>query len=306
MDTRRSAAGALVFTLGSLGCSGAVEAPPPGAGPAAPTELVVTPLTGGGHLVWKDNASDEDGFEIERKSSGEFQRIASVVFDIRQYHDGDVTAGVSYAYRVRATNAAGNSAYSNVATLVLPGPGGDAGLMQEDAQPADDAAPAQDDASVDAGAPDAAARVVSFQADIVPILAQSCGSGDNGCHSRVAYLGDRAQDCRGWLALENVALGSRHPNTNAPTGCPDRTLHERLVGLNAWMCEPQRRYVVPGSTADSQVHSVISGRSGMNGTCNRAPGMPLGPMPPPTSLYRLPAASAQLIADWIEAGAPNN
>ena len=51
---------------------------------------------------------------------------------------------------------------------------------------------------------------------------------------------------------------------------------------------------------------MISGRSGMNGTCNRAPGMPLGPMPPPTSLYRLPAASAQLIADWIEAGAPNN
>ena len=54
MDTRRSAAGALVFTLGSLGCSGAVEAPPPGAGPAAPTELVVTPLADCGHYPMQE------------------------------------------------------------------------------------------------------------------------------------------------------------------------------------------------------------------------------------------------------------
>jgi len=301
----------IALTLFLAACSGTVMEPPPASGPAAPSELVVTPLTGGGHLVWKDNARDEEGFDIERKSSGEFARIASVVFDIRQYHDSDVRAGQRYTYRVRATNANGASGYSNEAVLALDPPvENDAGVVAS----ADDAAalPSPDAAAppaADAGsnAADAAAPpAVSFQRDIVPIFMTSCGSADNACHSRVAYLGNSDQDCRGWLSLENTPLGSRHPNTGAATGCPDKTLHERLTTITAWMCDPIRSYVAPGSTTDSQIYSVISGRSGMNGTCNKAPGMPLGPMPPPSSSYRLSAASMQLISNWISAGAPNN
>lgn len=308
----------------------------PGAAPRAPSGLSARPLAGGAHLTWTDNASDETGFELERAEDGAFARIGTVVFDVTQFHDAGITPGHHYRYRVRATGSASDSAYSNEVAFDAPGAMSpdDAGTAQEDAaDPRDtgseiaDAGAAPDarasgpDASVpDLGAPDLGLRVdagaepadsgvtpaVSFQRDVVPIFAASCGAGDNSCHSRLAYAGNAGQNCRGWLSLENLALGSRDPNNNNPTGCPDRTLYQRLTELTAWMCDPERRYIRPGSTAASQIYSVISGNSGMNGQCNRAPGIALGPMPPPGSVYTLPPASAAIIAAWINAGAQNN
>lgn len=65
-------------------------------------------------LAWNDNSSDEVGFKIERAAAGGgFAQIATVGADIITYVDTAVTIGTVYTYRVRAFNAAGDSAYSN-------------------------------------------------------------------------------------------------------------------------------------------------------------------------------------------------
>ncbi|MDP3220901.1 MAG: fibronectin type III domain-containing protein [Deltaproteobacteria bacterium] len=261
--------------------------------PEAPTELVARPMWGAALLTWRDNALDEQGFEVERASGGTFRRIASVAFDTAQHFDPEARPGQSYVYRVRAVAPAGPSAWSNEASvtpLVEPSDGG----APRDAPEADAAPPA------DAGGG------VSFRRDIVPIFARSCGNGNSGCHSRFAFKADRTNGCRGWLSLADEQLGSRNPENDEATGCPDLPLYERLVRLTAWQCEPLRRYVTPGAPAQSQIYSVISGNPGAGGACNRAPGVPLGPMPPPGSDYTVSPDSVRLIEAWIRADAPNN
>jgi Divergent InlB B-repeat domain len=65
-------------------------------------------------LAWTDNSNNEDGFRIERKTgtSGTFSQIASVGVNVTSYTDTNLTDGATYCYRLRAFNAAGNSAYS--------------------------------------------------------------------------------------------------------------------------------------------------------------------------------------------------
>ena len=66
-------------------------------------------------LSWTDNASDETGFKIERSErvNTAFAQIATVGGDVTVYHDTGLKKGTTYHYRVRATNASGDSAYSN-------------------------------------------------------------------------------------------------------------------------------------------------------------------------------------------------
>ncbi len=82
----------------------------------APSELKVSQLGVGLHVSWKDNSSDEDEFQIERKSTGGFAMIASVVFDITQFHDEPVTFDTAYTYRVRAMKGNVPSAYTSPVT----------------------------------------------------------------------------------------------------------------------------------------------------------------------------------------------
>ncbi len=73
-------------------------------------------------LTWTDNSQGESGFSIERKQSGgQFAEIATIPADQTTYTDSTVQAGKTYTYRVRAFNAGAYSAYSNQATVTLPG-----------------------------------------------------------------------------------------------------------------------------------------------------------------------------------------
>lgn len=95
--------------------------------PAAPTSLSATPASSSAiDLVWADNASDEEGFNIERSSDGaNFSALTTVGANVTAYNDGGLTASTAYYYRVSAYNLAGTSATSNVAnatTDALPQP----------------------------------------------------------------------------------------------------------------------------------------------------------------------------------------
>lgn len=118
-------------------CSGAsvtvtvgVSTPQP---PAAPTSLTtsyaVTSEIGLVYGTWTDNANDETSFELYRKPS-----TASTFSFVSNYGaktvsapsavqsndpNGNLAAG-SYDYEVRACNANGCSAYSNISTVTVP------------------------------------------------------------------------------------------------------------------------------------------------------------------------------------------
>jgi fibronectin type 3 domain-containing protein len=75
-------------------------------------------------LSWTDNSNNETEFKIERSTDAgvTFTEIATVGANVTTYADTGLTQLTTYSYRVRASNSAGDSAYSNTATvaLVLP------------------------------------------------------------------------------------------------------------------------------------------------------------------------------------------
>jgi len=69
-------------------------------------------------LNWQDNASNETGNKVERRiSPAAFAEIATTPVNTPTYQDPTVTPPNTYDYRVRAFNATGDSAYSNIATV---------------------------------------------------------------------------------------------------------------------------------------------------------------------------------------------
>lgn len=65
-------------------------------------------------LNWVDNASDETNFLIEHSTNGtSFTQIDSVGANVKTYANSGLRSKTLYYYRVRASNARGNSAYSN-------------------------------------------------------------------------------------------------------------------------------------------------------------------------------------------------
>ena len=107
---------------GSTSKSVTVTAPP--AAPAAPTNLVATVISKSQiSLTWTDNATNEDGFEIERCKGAtctNFVQIATVGVNTTSYSNTGLTANTTYRYRVRAYNASGTSGYSNIAAAKTP------------------------------------------------------------------------------------------------------------------------------------------------------------------------------------------
>jgi len=76
-------------------------------------------------LVWTDNATNEDRFEIERCTGAgctDFSQIAVRGANVTSFTNTGLTVGTTYSYRVRARNAGGPSEYSNVATVTTNAP----------------------------------------------------------------------------------------------------------------------------------------------------------------------------------------
>lgn len=89
-----------------------------GTAPAAPSTLTAQAAsTSQINLVWQDNAGNEEGFKIERKTGvgGTWSQIDTVGANTTSYQSTGLAAGTTYYYRVRAYNGAGDSAYSNEA-----------------------------------------------------------------------------------------------------------------------------------------------------------------------------------------------
>jgi hypothetical protein len=86
--------------------------------PAAPANLTAIAVSATQiNVAWTDNAFDEDGFELERSLNGvNFVLRATLGANVTQFTDSGLEARTRYYYRVRAFNAAGSSAYSNVAS----------------------------------------------------------------------------------------------------------------------------------------------------------------------------------------------
>jgi len=77
------------------------------------------------HLRWTDNSNNEDGFIVERCEDlgcpNNFEPIKSLGPNTTALFDGGLFPDTFYRYRVRAFNASGNSAYSNVANVYSSG-----------------------------------------------------------------------------------------------------------------------------------------------------------------------------------------
>jgi mannan endo-1,4-beta-mannosidase len=98
--------------------SGILPTPTP-APPAAPTNLTATAASKSQiNLAWKDNATNETGFKVERckgSTCTSFAQIATLGANVTSYSNTGLSANTAYRYRVRAYNAVGNSGYSNIA-----------------------------------------------------------------------------------------------------------------------------------------------------------------------------------------------
>jgi titin len=87
--------------------------------PAAPDNLTAAAASNKQiNLAWLDNASNEDGFKIERKvgSTGSYAEVATLNANVTSYADNNLAANTAYFYRLRAFNAGGQSNYSGEAS----------------------------------------------------------------------------------------------------------------------------------------------------------------------------------------------
>jgi LmbE family N-acetylglucosaminyl deacetylase len=94
--------------------------------PVAPSGLVASPVSSSRiDLAWTDNSNNETAILVERAldaggAPGTFSQIASLAANTTAYSNTGLIASTPYWYRVRATNSAGNSAYSNSSAATTP------------------------------------------------------------------------------------------------------------------------------------------------------------------------------------------
>ncbi|MDB6040976.1 MAG: hypothetical protein JWM99_4817, partial [Verrucomicrobiales bacterium] len=102
--------------------SGTTTTPPPTVtAPAAPSGLVAAAISSAQIVLnWADKANNESGFKIERKtgSTGTYAQIYVASANVQSFTDVSLTPSTQYFYRVRATNTAGDSEYSNEASAI--------------------------------------------------------------------------------------------------------------------------------------------------------------------------------------------
>ncbi|MFT3789347.1 MAG: fibronectin type III domain-containing protein [Tepidisphaeraceae bacterium] len=92
--------------------------------PTAPSATAATLLgSNGARVTWTDNSTNETGFEVQRATDAAFSAnlvTTTVTANLATLDITGLTAGATYYFRVRAVNAAGNSAYAATASLAVP------------------------------------------------------------------------------------------------------------------------------------------------------------------------------------------
>jgi hypothetical protein len=74
-------------------------------------------------LVWTDTADNEDGFKLERSTSGGAFGLHAVLGANRTtFSDTSLTPDTLYTYRVRAFNPAGDSGFAELSVSTWPLP----------------------------------------------------------------------------------------------------------------------------------------------------------------------------------------
>ncbi|HKI01245.1 MAG TPA: fibronectin type III domain-containing protein [Thermoanaerobaculia bacterium] len=106
----------------SNSASAVTPAPPvPPSPPAAPSNLVGQAVSASEiQLNWTDNAGNETLFRIERLVGTAFQEILTVGANVASARIGGLAPKTTYRFRVRASNAAGVSSYSNFVLVTTP------------------------------------------------------------------------------------------------------------------------------------------------------------------------------------------
>jgi titin len=93
--------------------------------PATPSGLTATAASSSQiNLSWDDNSDNESRFDIFRSTDGvNFAAIGQVGPNVTSFANTGLSANVTYFYRVRAANSAGNSGFSNTANATTGGSG---------------------------------------------------------------------------------------------------------------------------------------------------------------------------------------
>ncbi len=90
--------------------------------PAAPTGLAASAIAYNQiNLLWTDNANNESNYRVERSLDGfNWTEIATLPAGTVSFSSTGLSASTTYSYRVRASNSAGYSGYSNTASATTP------------------------------------------------------------------------------------------------------------------------------------------------------------------------------------------
>ena len=101
--------------------SGTTTTPPPPTVPNAPGSLAAQAVSSTEiALTWVDNSSNETAFRVEKLSGTTWQEIFTVGAGVTSARATGLAASTAYSFRVRASNSAGFSAYSNTASATTP------------------------------------------------------------------------------------------------------------------------------------------------------------------------------------------
>jgi len=104
------------------GCGGGKKklvAPPPA--PSAPSNLSANAISSTEvNLNWQDNSTNEKGFYLYRRGTGNYAKVAILGANATSYDDDGLMPETSYWYKVIAYNDGGESASSNEVNVRTP------------------------------------------------------------------------------------------------------------------------------------------------------------------------------------------
>jgi hypothetical protein len=114
--------GAAPWVMQIVAFKAMASSPPPP--PTAPTNLAATAAgTSQIDLFWTNTSTSQTGVKIERSADNvTFTQITVAGATAVSYSDSGLSASTTYFYRVRATSASGDSAYSNTASATTQSP----------------------------------------------------------------------------------------------------------------------------------------------------------------------------------------